>query len=32
MLAKSFLVEGNVDVQAPPTMERKVQGFRVDRR
>jgi hypothetical protein len=32
MLAKSLLVEGNVDVQAPPTMERKVQGFRVDRR
>ena len=28
MLAKSLLVEGNVDVQAQPTMEQKVQGFR----
>jgi hypothetical protein len=32
MLAKSLLVEGNFDVQDQPTMERKVQGFRVDRR
>ena len=32
MLGKSLLVEGNVEVQGQPTMEQKVQGFRVDRR